>query len=147
MLVEEYPDKISWSRHWAYPIHSSHPTNIKSLPWLFLRPSLYTKLQWCCSSHNLTRGARLREEPIQAKTYHHRHPHLSPAPTSVSSSAPTSAQVTMFSLFPSVNPPCSVLCSSKFQCLYFKFFVQVLCFDFVCVSMFFFNFSKHWWVL
>ena len=49
---------------------------------------------------------------------------------------PTSAQVTMFSLSPSVNLPCSVLCSSKFQCLYFKVFVQVLCFDFVCVSMF-----------
>ena len=49
---------------------------------------------------------------------------------------PTFAQVTMFSLSPSVNPPCSVLCSSKFQCLYFKVFVQVLCFDFVCVSMF-----------
>ena len=27
---------------------------------------------------------------------------------------PTSAQVTMFSLSPSVNPPCSVLCSSTF---------------------------------
>nr|POF09035.1 hypothetical protein CFP56_14976 [Quercus suber] len=53
---------------------------------------LSIKLQWCCSSHYLTRGARLREEPIQAKTKHHRHPHLSPAPTSVSSSAPTSAQ-------------------------------------------------------
>ena len=49
---------------------------------------------------------------------------------------PTSAQVTMFSLSPSVNLPSSVLCSSKFQCLYFKVFVQVLCFDFVCVSMF-----------
>ena len=47
---------------------------------------------------------------------------------------PTSAQVTTFSLSPSGNPPCFVLCSSKFQCLYFKVFVQVLCFDFVCVS-------------
>ena len=45
--------------------------------------------------------------------------------------------MTAFSLSPSVNPPCSILCFSKFQCLYFKVFVQVLCFDFVCVSLFF----------
>ena len=45
--------------------------------------------------------------------------------------------MTVFSLSPSVNPPCSVLYFSKFQCLYFKVFVQVLCFDFVCVSLFF----------
>ena len=32
---------------------------------------------------------------------------------------------------------CSVLYSSKFQCLYSKVFAQVLCFAFVCVSMFF----------
>ena len=91
----------------------------------------------------------LREEPIPEKTQHQRQAHLSPAPKSVSSSAPNSAQVTTFSLSlsPSVNPPCSVLYSSKFQCLYFKVFVQVLCFAFVCVSMFFSNFSKHWWVL
>ena len=43
-------------------------TNIKSLPWLFLRPSLYIKLQWCWLSHNLMHGAQLREEHIQAKT-------------------------------------------------------------------------------
>ena len=30
-------------------------TNIKSIPWLFLRPSLYIKLQWFSSSHNLMR--------------------------------------------------------------------------------------------
>ena len=52
----------------ASPIHSSHPTNIKSLPWHFLRPSLYIEVHWCCTSHNLMPGARLREEPIQAKT-------------------------------------------------------------------------------
>ena len=37
----------------------------------------------------------------------------------------------------STRSSCSVLYSSKFQCLYSKVFVQVLCFTFVCVWMFF----------
>ena len=39
----------------THPTHLSLWTNIKSFPWLFLKPSLYIKLQWFSSSHNLTR--------------------------------------------------------------------------------------------
>ena len=66
------------------------------------------------------------------KTQHHWQAPLSPALKSVSSSAPNSALVTTFSLSPSVNPACSVLYFSKFECLYFNVFVQVLCFAFIC---------------
>ena len=136
-------------------IHSPHPplwTNINSLPWLFLRPSLYIKLQWFSSSHYLTRDNIYWENnPSQ------RRPSTSDKPIShrrqnsqfICSELCPGDHVFFLSLSlsPSVNPPCSVLYSSKFQCLYFKVFVQVLCFAFVCVSMFFSNFSKHWWVL
>ena len=120
---------------YCFSINTSHPPlptyhYFKLLPFfLLLRPltcSIFSQ-----ATLNPAQSERKKESQPETSTprhirYRRRHRFENP----------TSAQVTMFSLSPSVNPPCSVLCSSKFQCLYFKVFVQVLCFDFVCVSMF-----------
>ena len=119
-----------------FSINTSHPPlptyhYFKPLPFLLLLKSLTCSI-FSQATLNPAQSERKKESQPETSTTRHiqyRHWHRF--------QNPTSAQVIMFSLSPSVNSPCSVLCSSKFQCLYFKVFVQVLCFDFVCVSMFF----------